>query len=292
VVAQLGPNRYGKAGIRVATVVRHEDRHDFSDRIVDVRLEGDFEAVHMHGDNASVLPTDTMRGSVYALSKDQPGEEIEAFALRYAQHLLDASPEATRVEVWITERPWERVVIDGRPHPHAFTREAYRRTARVSRHREGVQLFAGLDELSVLKTTGSAFAGFLKDRFTTLPETDDRILATTLQAEWCYDRTDLDFVAERGHVKDAIIQSFAEHDASNSMQHTLWEMGRAVLEASPSVEEVSFSLPNLHHIEVDLTPYGLASAGEVFVVTDSPSGQIEGTVRRAAETSLAPPPSR
>jgi len=290
--AQLGPNRYGKAGIRVATVVRHEDRHDFFDRVVDVRLEGDFAAVHVRGDNATVLPTDTMRGSVYALCKDQPGEEIEAFALRYTQHLLDASPGATRVEAWITESPWERVVIDGRPHPHAFTRGAHRRTARVSRDREGVQLFAGLDELSVLKTTGSAFAGFLKDRFTTLPETDDRILATTLEAEWRYDRTDLDFVAERGHVKDAIVRSFAEHDASNSMQHTLWEMGRAVLEASPSVEEVSFSLPNLHHIEVDLTPYGLASAGEVFVVTDSPSGQIEGTVRRTVETSHAPPPSR
>jgi urate oxidase len=288
--ARLGPNRYGKAGIHVATVVRHEDRHDFFDRLVDVRLEGDFETVHVRGDNATVLPTDTMRGAVYALSKDQPGEEIEAFALRYTQHLLDASPVATLVEAWVTERPWERIVIDGRPHPHAFTRGEYRRTARVVRDRNGAQLFAGVDELSVLKTTGSAFAGFLKDRFTTLAETEDRILATTLEAEWRYDRTDLNFAEERENVKNAIVRSFAEHDASNSMQHTLWEMGRAVLDASPSVEEVSFSLPNLHHIEVDLTPYGLTSAGEVFVVTDSPSGQIEGTVRRTAETADAPPP--
>ena len=290
--AQLGPNRYGKAGIHVATVVRREDGHDFFDRLVDVRLEGDFEAVHLQGDNATVLPTDTMRGSVYALSKDKPGEEIEAFSLRYTQHLLDASPAATRIETWVTERPWDRVVIDGRPHPHAFTRGAYRRTARVIRDREGVQLFAGLDELSLLKTTGSAFAGFLKDRFTTLPETADRILATTLEAEWRYDRADPDFFEERGNVKNAIVRSFAEHDASNSMQHTLWAMGRAVLDASPSVSEVSFSLPNLHHIEVDLTPYGLTNDGDVFVVTESPSGQIEGTVRRVAETAVAPPPPR
>lgn len=290
--AQLGPNRYGKAGIHVATVVRREDGHDFFDRLVDVRLDGDFEAVHLQGDNATVLPTDTMRGAVYALSKDQPGEQIEAFALRYTQYLVDASPGAARVEAWVIERPWDRVMIDGRPHPHAFTRGAYRRTTRVIREREGVQLFAGLDELSVLKSTGSAFAGFLKDRFTTLPETDDRILATTIEAEWRYDRVDLNFAEERENVKNAIVRSFAEHDASNSMQHTLWEMGRAVLDASPSVDEVSFSLPNLHHIEVDLTPYGLTSAGEVFVVTDNPSGQIEGTVRRTAETADAPPPPR
>jgi urate oxidase len=290
--AELGPNRYGKAGIHVATVVRHDDRHDFFDRVVDVRLEGDFEAVHVHGDNATVLPTDTMRGAVFALSKDRPGEPLEAFALRYAEYLLDASPAATLVEAWVTERPWDRVVVDGRPHPHAFTRGSYLRTARVIGALGGVQLFAGVNELSILKTTGSAFAGFLKDRFTTLSKADDRILATTIEAEWRYDRTDLTFEDERERVKNAIVRSFAEHDASNSMQHTLWEMGRAVIDASARVQEVSFSLPNRHHIQVDLAPYDLTNDGEVFLVTDAPSGQIEGTVRRTAETADAPPPPR
>ena len=281
--AELGPNRYGKAGIHVATVVRRADRHDFFDRLVDVRLEGDFEAVHVQGDNAPVLPTDTMRGTVFALSKDHPDDEIEAFALRYTERLLGASPPATLAEAWVTERPWDRVVIDGEPHPHAFTLGAYRRTAHVVRTRDSVRLSAGLEGLSILKTTGSGFAGFLRDRFTTLPETDDRILATEVRAEWRYGGTDLGFGAERDRVKDAIVHTFARHDESRSVQHTLWEMGRAVLEASPSVQEISFSLPNLHHIPADLSPYGMTNDGVVFVVTDSPSGQIEGTVRRTPD---------
>jgi urate oxidase len=278
--AELGPNRYGKARIHVATVARRDDRHDFFDRVVDVRLEGDFEAVYVEGDNSPVLPTDTMRGSVFALAKERPDEEAEAFALRYTSYLLEASPKATMAEAWITERPWDRVRIDGAPHPHTFTLGAYRRTAHVVRTREDVTLSAGLEGLSVLKTTGSAFADFLRDRYTTLADAHDRILATEVRAEWRYAGTELDFAAERERAKDAIVRAFAEHDESRSVQHTLWEMGRAVLAASPIVDEVWFSLPNLHHIQADLTPYGMASEGEVFVVTDSPSGQIEGTVRR------------
>jgi urate oxidase len=279
--AELGPNRYGKAGIHVATVVRREDRHEIFDRVVDVRLEGDFEDVHVEGDNATVLPTDTMRGSVFALSKECPDEEAEAFALRYTAYLLEASSAAAKAEAWVTERLWERVVIGGRPHPHAFTLGAHRRTAHAIRDRAAVTLFAGIEGLSILKTTGSAFSGFLNDRFTTLHETQDRILATELRAEWRYAGTDLDYAAERDAIKDAIVHAFAHHVDSRSVQHTLWEMGCAALEASASVEEVAFALPNLHHIEADLSSYGLASEGEVFVVTDAPSGQIEGTVRRA-----------
>jgi urate oxidase len=285
--AALGPNRYGKAGIHVATVVRRDGRHHVFDRQVEVRLAGDFEAVHLLGDNASVLPTDTMRGSVYALAKERPDEEVEAFALRYTRYLLDASPAATLAEATVIERPWERVAIDGAEHTHAFTRAAYRRTARVTRERESVRLSAGVDDLYLLKSSGSAFAGFLKDPFTTLPETDDRILATRLEATWRYDRTELAYIAERDAAREAIVRAFAEHDESNSVQHTLWHMGRAVLAACASVEEVSFSLPNLHHIEVDLEPYGMTNAGEVFLVSDAPSGQIEGTVRRA--DASAPP---
>src|SRR3990172_3607594 len=153
--AELGPNRYGKAGIHVATVVRREDRHDVFDRVVDVRLEGDFEAAHIDGDNATVLPTDTMRGSVLALCKDRPDDEVEAFALRYTAYLLDASPAATKVHAWVTQRPSPR----GPP----------RRTPPGTRGREEVRLAAGIEGLSILKTTGSAFSGFLRDRFTTLP---------------------------------------------------------------------------------------------------------------------------
>ena len=278
---ELGANRYGKADIHLATVTRREDRHDFAERLLDVRLDGDFDAVYMEGDNRNVLPTDTMRASAYALAFDRPDEELERFALRYSAYLLDASPAATRAEVWISERPWEPAVIDGIPHHHTFTRGAHRWTGHVLRTRAKVHVTSGLDDLYVLKTTGSAFGGFLKDRFTILPETDDRIMATKVEARWGYLVEDVDFTKERETCRDAILRAFAQHDESRSVQHTLWFMGTQVLDAAPNVDEITFSLPNLHHIPVDLAFAGIQNDGTVFVVTDSPSGRIEGTVRRS-----------
>ena len=187
----------------------------------------------------------------------------------------------------MSERPWERVVIDGRPHPHAFTRGAFRWTTHVVRDRDEVRLSGGLDELYLLKTTGSAFSGFLRDRYTILPETDDRILATELDARWRYAGTGLDFAEERDACRDALVRAFAQHDDSRSVQHTLWHMGTAVLEAAPNVEEVTLSMPNLHHVAVDLAYCGIHNDGRVFVVTDKPSGRIEGTVRRTDGVSPA-----
>ena len=284
---ELGPNRYGKAGVHIATVTRRDDAHDFSERMLDVRLEGDFDRVHVDGDNASVLPTDTMRSAAYALSFDRPDEELEAFALRYTEYLLDGSPAATNAEAWLWERPWDRVLVQGAPHPHAFSRGAYVRTAHVLRDRGRAELSAGVDELYLLKTTGSAFSGFLRDEFTVLAETEDRILATRIQARWRYAATEVDYAAEREACREAIVRAFATHDDSRSVQHTLWHMGTAVLEASPNVEEVTFSLPNLHHVAVDLSFCGRKNDGTVFVVTDKPSGQIEGTVRRSGAASPA-----
>jgi urate oxidase len=284
---ELGPNRYGKAGVHIATVTRREGGHDFSERMLDVRLEGEFDAAHVEGDNTTVLPTDTMRSAAYVLSFDEPGEELEAFALRYTEYLLNASPAATRAEAWLWERPWDRIVVGGAPHPHAFSRGAYVRTAHVLRDRSGPQLSAGLDELYLLKTGGSAFSGFLRDEFTMLPETEDRILATKVDTRWRYASTGVDYPTEREACREAIVRAFAQHDDSRSVQHTLWHMGTAVLGASPNVEEVSFSLPNLHHIAVDLTFCGRRNDGQVFVVTDQPSGRIEGTVRRSEAASPA-----
>lgn len=284
---ELGPNRYGKSGIHLATVVRGQDRHEFSEREIEVRLEGDFDDVHVRGDNAPVLPTDTMRTSAFALAFEHPEETLEAFAMRYTAYLLQASPAASRTEAWMAERPWERVVIDGAPHPHAFTRGAFRWTTHVIRDRDGVRLSGGLDELYLLKTTGSGFSGFLKDRFTVLPETDDRILATKVDARWRYARVDLDFAAERQACRGSLVAAFARHDDSRSVQHTLWRMGTAALEASPDVDEVTLSMPNLHHVAIDLSFCGIRNDGRVFVVTDTPSGRIEGTVRRSDRATSA-----
>jgi urate oxidase len=268
-------------------VTRHDGTDDFSERMLDVRLEGDFDAVHVEGDNASVLPTDTMRSAAYALSFDRPDEELEAFALRYSEYLLDASPAATRAEAWLWERPWDRIVVDGTPHPHAFSRGSHVRTAHVQRDRAGAQLSAGLDELYLLKTRGSSFSGFLRDEFTVLAETDDRILATKVDARWRYASTEVDYPAEREACREAIVHAFADHEDSRSVQHTLWHMGTAVLAAAPNVDEVAFSLPNLHHVAVDLTFCGRRNDGRVFVVTDRPSGRIEGTIRRSEAAASA-----
>ena len=284
---ELGANRYGKADIHLATVTRRDDCHDFFERLLDVRLDGDFDTVYLEGDNATVLPTDSMRASAYALAFDRPDEELERFALRYSEYLLDASPAATGAEVWISERPWDRVVIDGVPHHHTFTRGAHRWTGHVRRTRDDVNVTSGLDELYLLKTTGSAFGGFLRDRFTVLPEADDRIMATKVEARWTYATTDVDFSKVRETCRDAMVRAFAHHDESRSVQHTLWHMGTAVLEAAPSVDEVTFSLPNLHHVAVDLAYGGVQNDGIVFVVTDKPSGQIEGTVRRSEAAPTA-----
>jgi urate oxidase len=282
--AELGHNRYGKSGIRVATVRRSGDRHDFSDWTVDMRLEGAFLAAHAEGDNTEVLPTDTMRGATYALAKEHPGLEIEEFGLLLTEYLLGAAPAATLAEVSVEEQPWERIEAGGEPHPHAFTRAAYRRTARVTRTREDADVSAGVTDLVLLKTTDSAFRGFLKDRYTTLPETDDRILATNMTAEWRYAEIGLDYRKVADEVRRVVMETFAGHD-SDSVQHTLYAMGESVLEACPDVKEIRFTLPNLHHIAVDLAPYGLENPGEVFVATDRPYGVIEGTVVRRTRDS-------
>lgn len=278
----LGENRYGKSQVRLVTVRRHADHHELKDVTVAIALEGDFEAAYHDGDNAGVLPTDTMKNTVYAFAADHPVKEIEDFGLRLSGHFLDHAPGTTRVAIDLTEHLWERIEAGGTPHPHAFRRAgAERRTARVVRDREGAQdaqVVAGIEELVVLKTAKSAFAGFPRDRYTTLPETHDRIFATAVQASWRYRRPDLPFDKLWQEVRRHLLETFAGHD-SLSVQHTLYAMGEAVLEI-PDIEEIHLVLPNKHHLPVDLTRFGLENRNEVFVATEEPYGRIEATVRR------------
>ena len=278
--AVLGHNRYGKSGIRLVRVTRHPDRHELVDLTVDVALEGDFAATHLTGDNAAVLPTDTMRGTVYAFGGEAPVGEPEAFGLRLAGHFVDTVPAATRARVHLVEQPWARIEAAGAPHPHAFVGAGGGlRTATVTRDGGDAWVVGGLDDLLVLKTTGSAFEGFLQDRYTTLEETDERILATVVTARWRYATLDVDWAKAAAEVRRLLLETFAGHH-SRSLQQTLYAMGEAVLAARPEVAEVRMSMPNKHHLLVDLTPYGLPNDREVFVATDRPFGLIEGTVAR------------
>ncbi|GCE00393.1 factor-independent urate hydroxylase [Embleya hyalina] len=279
----LGPNRYGKAEVRVARVTRTTATdHELCDLDVSVSLSGDLADTHLRGDNARVVPTDTMRAVVYAFAQDRPLPAIEEFGLRLARHFVDAHASIDTARVRLLEYPWVRIAGTHGPHPHAWTRAAGVRRAGVVRGPEGVEVCSGLADVSVLKSTGSEFHGFSTDRYTTLAPTRDRILATTVRAGWRHRRdgaAPADWDASFRAARDTLLRTFAETH-SLSLQQTLYTMGEAVLAEQEHLAEVRLTLPNHHHVEVDLSPFGQPNPGEVYQVTDRPYGLIEGTVRR------------
>ena len=280
----LSHTGYGKSEIRLVKVTRRRHGHDLRDLTVGVKLEGDFDAAYVDADNTGLLTTDTMRNAVYALAKERPIDPIESFGRRLVDHFLGAGAGVTRARVDISEHPWARLEVGGRPHEHAFQRAGGgNRVATVAGDGGGVggiQIQAGIDDLLVLKTTGSGWEGFLRDRYTTLAETSDRILATVITARWSYSGMDIDFTAAWGAVRETILEAFSDH-YSPSVQFTLHHMGKAVLDARPEVERISFSLPNKHHLLYDLERFGLENENEIFQATDEPYGLIEGTVERS-----------
>jgi urate oxidase len=287
--AILGQNNYGKSRVRLVKVTRRPDRHDLTDLTVDVALEGEFGAAHTQGDNTGLLATDTMRNTVYALAQGRPVDEIEAFGLRLVEHFLQAGPTVTRARIHLVEHPWARLQDGaGAPHEHAFQRgHGGNRVATVSGDGADAEIEAGIDDLVVLKTTGSGWEGYEHDRYTSLAETDDRIMATEITARWTYRDADADFGAAWRDVRGAILQAFGDH-YSPSVQFTLHRMGEAVLEARPEIERISFSLPNRHHLLYDLSRFGLENDHEIFQATDEPYGLIEGTVERAPQAAAEP----
>ena len=282
---ELGENRYGKSRIRLVTVRRGPDRHHLRDMTVAVALEGEFDAVHTHGDNANVIATDTMKNTVYAFARDRLTGSPEAFGLELARHFA-SYPVVERATVDLVEHPWTRVPTRTGEAPDAFVRSGqHGRLASVTASRTGdIEVVAGIDELTVMKTTRSAFVGFDRDRYTTLPEVDDRLMATKVRATWAY-RADLaaggalDFDGTWRRAVDTLLESLAEH-FSKSVQESIWIMGTAMLDAEPSIDWVRMVLPNLHHWTADLAPFGLDNPGEVFVSTTEPHGLIDATVRR------------
>lgn len=272
---------YGKSEVRLVKVSRRPDGHDLRDLTVDVGLEGDFEAAYAEGDNTGLLATDTMRNTVYALAKEHPIDDIESFGQQLVEHFLAAGPGVTGARVHIVEHPWARLEVGGRAHEHAFQRgSGGDRVATVIGDGGGQQIEAGIDDLLVLKTTGSGWEGFLRDRYTSLPETSDRILATIITARWSYRGRDIEFGAAWHEIRRTILGAFCDH-YSPSVQFTLHHMGKAVLDARPDVDRISFSLPNKHHLLYDLGRFGLENENEIFHATNEPYGLIEGTIERS-----------
>jgi urate oxidase len=281
---RLGANQYGKAESRVVRIYRDTPRHQIRDLNVSTALRGHFEAAHTSGDQSDVLPTDTQKNTAFAFAKEKGIGALEDYALTLGGHFLDASPAAEGARVEVEEYTWERIPVDGQEHDHAFVRagSGVRNTV-VNVEGRGADrkayVVSGISDLVVLKSTGSEFHGFLKDKYTTLQETSDRILATSLVARWRYDHTEVDWDKSYDSIKRLLLEKFATIH-SLALQQTLYGMGEAVLEQHPEVAEIKFSAPNKHHFLVDLSPFGVENPGEVFIAADRPYGLIEATVTR------------
>ena len=276
---ELGANRYGKAAIRLVRVARGPEGDRIRDLTVAIALEGDFETAHTDGDNSLVIATDTMKNTAYAFAKDHLDGSIEDYGRALAEHFLEA-PQVDVATVNIRSHHWQAIDVAGAPARDAFVRGGEgTRVATIATSRGGSVVESGIEDLVVMKTTRSAFSGFPRDRYTTLPETEDRLMATRITAIWRYGAPDLDFDATFQAVRSSLLEIFADHD-SPSVQTSIWIMARAILERHEEVEMIRMVLPNLHHWLVDLAPFGLSNDREIYTPTTEPHGLIEATVRR------------
>jgi urate oxidase len=284
-VIELGPNRYGKSAIRLVKVIRDGERHTVRDLTVAIALEGNFTSAHVDADNTNVIATDTMKNTVYAFAREHLQGSIERFGHVLARHFAAMEQVATAT-VSIDEHRWIRMPTEGGPADAAFLRSGdFTRTATVTATSSEDVFEAGLRDLIVMKTAGSAFTGFPRDEYTTLPETEDRLMATKLTAAWRYGaEPPADFDAAFDEIGATLLDVFADH-RSGSVQHSVWLIGRAILDAHPAVEAVRMVLPNLHHWLADLSRFGQDNPGEVFIATTEPHGVIEATVRRSGVPS-------
>ena len=276
----LSSTSYGKSRIRLVQVSRRGDRHDIRDLTVAIAFEGEYATCYTDGDNRDVLPTDTMKNTVYALAARDRAGEPEAFGMIVGRHFIERNPKLTRVHVDLIDHGWSHIADGAREHGQAFVRRGPEaRTARVVTDRKGASATAGVTDLIIMKTSRSAFEGYPRDEFTTLPETKDRLLATALTATWTYTDPDVDFGPMFRTVRSTLLDAFARHD-SLSVQHTLYAMGDVVLNTIDQVESISLEMPNRHHLPIDLTRFGMENRNEIFVATEEPHGLIKATLSR------------
>jgi urate oxidase len=276
----LADHSYGKWRVRLTKVMRRPDRHELQEWIVDVRLGGDFAAAYTAGDNRQVVATDTMKNRVYVLARDAEFAAPEEFALRYTSDFLHDYPQVSSATVSVEEQSWNRIDVEGKAHPHAFMGGgAGARSCTVVQTRSHGTVRAGIRDLPILKTADSAFRDFYRDSYTSLPDTDDRILATLLTAEWSYAAGDHDWNARHEQIRRRLLEVFAEHK-SLGVQHTLYDMGKAALETVSELIEIELTMPNRHRILFNMAPFGRTNDDQVFVTTDEPSGVIAAKLRR------------
>jgi urate oxidase len=280
-MASLGENRYGKSRVRVMKVVRHETHHAMKEWNVRILLHGDFETCFTAGDNSKILPTDTMKNTVYYLARESNAATLEEFAIEMVQFLLAHNPQVSKASVEIEEKSWQPTLIDGQPHPTTYQLGGPElQTAEVAQERgHSPRITSGIDGLTILKTTKSAFTGYIKNAQTTLPESTDRIFGTRATVAWEYLETTTDYASIRATALKTLLKVFAEHD-SLSVQHTLYDIGTAILAAIPSLARIKLTMPNLHSNIVDLSRFGQTNPNQIFVPIDEPHGYIEAIIER------------
>jgi urate oxidase len=278
---ELAADRYGKSRVRLLKVTRNDGWHEIHDWTVQVLLKGDFESAHLQGDNSKLLPTDTMKNTVYFVARKSAAATMEQYARELVDFLLDRNPQVSSVEVQVSGALWKRLSIGGEPHPDTFMHgSAEEQTTAVERARGGeFQVTSGLKDLVLLKTARSGFEGYIKDDLTTLRETSDRLLGTAVRASWRYVSPDLDFDEVRRRIRETMLQTFATHN-SRSVQQTLYAMGEAALASVSEIDEMEIIMPNRHALLVDLSRFGLDNPNQIFVPTDEPHGYIEARLRR------------
>jgi urate oxidase len=284
VPVKIAQQSYGKSSVRLTKVIRRADRHDLVELNVNIMLHGDFARSYTHGDNTGIVATDSMKNTVYVLAKKHPIDSPEAFALHVADHFLASYPQVSVAEVNLSQSSWQRISVAGQPHPTAFASGgAEMRIAKAAVHRSGNNrrhIQGGLDDLLILKTTDSGFIGFVRDRFTTLPETTDRILATVLSADWTFKDDSADFNRAFGGIRTAMLEAFAQHK-SLAVQQTLHAMAEAALDTEPAIVAIELRMPNKHRVPFNFKPFGLEFEQDIFITTDEPSGQISAKLQRS-----------
>jgi urate oxidase len=267
-VIALAENSYGKSSVRLMKVKRDQPLHTVKEWKVEVLLSGDFESCFTDGDNSAILPTDTMKNTVYSRARESTAECVEEFALELAEFFLVRNPQVESVAINIASTPWEHALVQGKRYSSTFIRgSSEAQITAVTRARDGgVSVSSGIENLVLLKTAHSGFEGYLRDALTTLPETADRLFGTAMRAL-------------RSKLRDTLIEAFAEHD-SKSVQHTLYAMAQAALEAAPEITDMELAMPNKHCLLVDLARFGQTNPNEIFVPTDEPYGNIVARVIR------------
>jgi len=285
-MARLGENRYGKSRVRLSRITRVDDsihghRHEFNEWTVHVMLHGEFEASYTQADNSNVLPTDTMKNTVYYVARGSGATTIEALACELGDYFLANQPQVSKISIDVEEKAWQHMIVDGAAEATTFRMGGPEvQTVRAERARDGAwDVISGVDGLTILKTTKSAFAGYIKDKLTTLKPATDRILGTRATVTWEYQMAAPDYAAVRGRILAALLKTFAEHNSA-SVQHTLFDMGKAALAAATEIVRIRLSMPNLHHLLAELSPFGLDNPNHIFVPVDEPHGTIEAIIER------------